>query len=320
VLIDWPGETSHPRRVAFIAAAGSPPPSLTDLAASEEAANAREELNALYVAMTRARRRLVISGIEPHRAPASSWWQRIEPVATPLPAPSAVAAASAPVAEFFMLEMPPAFLHPLETVAKRPGFAPSPLAGEGWGEGAEPAIQRIACPDATAPSPPTPPPRGGRGDNSTAASRIGEAMHWLLEHAADTPQGWRAERIAQTLRRFAITPEQAAQADALALRIFTGEAAWVWDTREVLEAFDEVELTHQGQLQRIDRLLRRRASAAEPETWWALDYKSAAHPEQDPQLQAQLTRYRAAIRHLHPGHAVRAAFLSGEGKLVALDP
>jgi ATP-dependent helicase/nuclease subunit A len=195
-----------------------------------------------------------------------------------------VAAASAPVAEFFMLEMPSYLRH----------------SRDGGNDEDMRAYDSL--------------PTG-----ASDASRIGEAMHWLLEHAADTPQGWRAERIAQTLRRFAITPEQAAHADALARRIYTGEAAWVWSDSEVLEAFDEVELTHQGQLLRIDRLLRRRASAAEPETWWALDYKSAAHPEQDPELQAQLIRYRAAIRHLHPGQAVRAAFLSGEGKVVAID-
>jgi ATP-dependent helicase/nuclease subunit A len=301
VLIDWPGVASHPQRLAFIAAVGSPPPSLSDLADSEAAASAREELNALYVAMTRARQRLVISGIVPHREPATSWWQRIEPVATPLSAPVAADASSAPSTEFVMPEMPP---HPL-----------SPR-GEGQGEGTAPAQTRHSI---QGPHPhPNPPPQAGEGVPSTA-SRIGEAMHWLLEHAADTPNGWRAERIAQTLRRFNVTTEQAAHADALARRIYTGEAAWVWSASEVIEAFDEVELTHQGQRLRIDRLLRRRASAAEPETWWALDYKSAAHPEQDPELQAQLTRYRAAIQHLHPGQAVRAAFLSGEGKVVALD-
>jgi ATP-dependent helicase/nuclease subunit A len=55
------------------------------------------------------------------------------------------------------------------------------------------------------------------------------------------------------------------------------------------------------------------------QTCWTLDYKSAAHPEQDPELQAQLTRYRAALQHLYPNQPVRAAFLSGEGKVVALD-
>jgi ATP-dependent helicase/nuclease subunit A len=232
--------------------------------------------------MTRARRCLVVSGVVPFHTPATSWWQRIEAVAAPLPEPAAPAAVTTPPsAEFSLLEVPPAPAIP-----------------------AQDAVENEASDES------------GRSP-STAASRIGEAMHWLLEHAADTPEGWRAERIAQAMRRYGITPEQAARADALARRIFTGEAAWAWSTGEVLEAFDEVELTHDGQRLRIDRLVRRRVSATEPETWWVLDYKSAAHPERDVLLQAQLARYRAAIERLHPGQAVRVAFLNGEGKLLA---
>jgi ATP-dependent helicase/nuclease subunit A len=274
-LIDWPSDELLPRRIAFVANDRDPPPSLSELAAQEDAARAREELNALYVAMTRARRRLVISGIEPHREPASSWWQRIESVAVPLLEPDAPDAVAAPTAEFPLKELPPALA--IDEPQQAPGN-----------------------PDHSPP---------------TDASRTGEAMHWLLEHAADMPQGWRAERIAQAMRRFTLTAEQAARADALARRIFTGEAAWAWDAREVIEAFDEVELTHDGQRLRIDRLVRRRACAEVPETWWVLDYKSAAQPERAPLLQTQLARYRAAIERLHPGQAVRAAFLSGEGRV-----
>ncbi|MDR1968733.1 MAG: PD-(D/E)XK nuclease family protein, partial [Burkholderiaceae bacterium] len=241
------------------------------------------ELNALYVAMTRARQRLVISGIEPHRAPASSWWQRIQPAAAPLPPPPAAAATAALPVEFFIPEMP---------------LAPSiqaPLATE-----TEALEEHESNP-------------------SSDASRIGQTMHWLLEHAADTPQGWHTERIAQAMRRFAVTPEQAARADALARRIFTGEAAWAWSASEFLEAFNEVELTHQGQRLRIDRLLCRRASAHGPQAWWILDYKSAAYPEQDPQLRAQLARYRAAVQGIYPDESVHAAFLSADGRLVRVD-
>jgi ATP-dependent helicase/nuclease subunit A len=103
-------------------------------------------------------------------------------------------------------------------------------------------------------------------------------MHWLLEHAGDTPDGWRAERAAQAQRRFALAPEQARHAAAMARRIVTGEAAWAWSASEVLEAFDEVELVHQGQRLRIDRLVRRRAGAHGPEAWWVLDYKAPRTP------------------------------------------
>jgi ATP-dependent helicase/nuclease subunit A len=279
VLVDWPGGQPCPARLAFVANDRQPPPSLETLAAQESAAQAREELNALYVAMTRARLRLVVSGCEPYHVPASSWWQRLAPVATALPAPELPASPTAVAQlDFDVPELPPA---PVQQ--------------------AQEAIETEANdePDAAPPSP---------------ASRLGKAMHWLLEHAGDTPQGWRAERIAQAMRRFGIEPAQAARADALARHIFTGDAAWAWQPAQVAEAFDEVELIHDGQRLRIDRLVRRRASATEPETWWVLDYKSAAHPERDAALHAQLARYRAAIERLHPGQPVRAAFLSGEGR------
>lgn len=141
-------------------------------------------------------------------------------------------------------------------------------------------------------------------------------MHWLLENTADSPSGWRADRLPQAQQRFALNAEQTTRAEALARRIFTGEAAWAWSADEVIEAFNEVELTHQGQRLRIDRLVRRRASAAGPEAWWVLDYKSAFHPERDPLLQGQMARYRAAVELLHPGQLVRVAFLTGDGRVV----
>jgi len=285
VLIDWPGAECAPRRLAFLASGSKPPPSLEDLAQQEADAQAREELNALYVAMTRARQRLVLSGITPHARPASSWWQRIEALAEPLAAPPPAVAATAPAAAadavFDMLELPAA---PAQ---------PAPVA-----------IETEAIADAA------------EADSSDAA-RIGEAMHWLLEHAGDTPAGWHPRRAAQARRRFALDAAQAARAEAIARRILTGEAAWAWNADEVLEAFNEVELVHQGQRLRIDRLVRRRASGGEPEAWWVLDYKSAAHPERDTALQEQLAGYRAAVERLHPGQAVRVAFLSGEGRVTA---
>ena len=141
-------------------------------------------------------------------------------------------------------------------------------------------------------------------------------MHWLLEHAGDTDAGWLPERLAHARKRFALDAAQAAQAEALARRIFTGEAAWAWSADEVLQAFNEVEVVHEGERLRIDRLVLRRAGAHGPEAWWVLDYKSAAHPERDEALQVQLVRYRMVVERAHPGQVVRVAFLSGEGREV----
>jgi ATP-dependent helicase/nuclease subunit A len=83
LLIDWPVSQTRPRRVAFIAAESRCPASLLALLADEQAARQREELNGLYVAMTRAKERLTFSRTPPwHAGSVRSWWHRIEGVAS----------------------------------------------------------------------------------------------------------------------------------------------------------------------------------------------------------------------------------------------
>ncbi|HET7526774.1 MAG TPA: UvrD-helicase domain-containing protein [Burkholderiaceae bacterium] len=87
VLIDWPVDRDAPRRVAFVADLASPCASLADLRAQEQAAAQREELNALYVAMTRARDVLLFSRTPPRRDdPRPSWWTRMLPHSDSWPA------------------------------------------------------------------------------------------------------------------------------------------------------------------------------------------------------------------------------------------
>ena len=96
LLIDWPPHSEGPRRVAFVASEARCPPSLRELLANEQAQREREELNALYVALTRARERLWVSASEPQHVAARSWWARLHALATPLdpvPTPAAVAPA-----------------------------------------------------------------------------------------------------------------------------------------------------------------------------------------------------------------------------------
>ncbi|QXL83244.1 exodeoxyribonuclease V subunit beta [Comamonas sp. NLF-1-9] len=295
VLIDWPGDAPLPTRLVFLAKGSSPPASEQGLADQEAAAQAREELNALYVAMTRARARLVLSGFAPHQSACGSWWQRMEALAQPLPAPPETAPASSSVPSLTLLALPPLALE------------------EGRGEGCLHEENQLAAPAAQAL-----PAIQSEASADSDASRIGQAMHWLLEHAGEAQGGWLPERVLLARQRFALCAAQMQQAEAMARRILGGAAAWAWSTEEVLEAFNEVELVHAGQRLRIDRLVRRRAGTHGCEGWWVLDYKSAARPEREAPLQAQLAGYRAAVERLYPGAAVRVAFLSGDGREIVL--
>ncbi len=95
LLVDWPVESAQPSSVAFVASHTRCPPSLQPLLAHEMAARAREEANALYVALTRAEERLFISRTPPRAAEeaAPSWWTRLDPSATAWVAPPVVVAA-----------------------------------------------------------------------------------------------------------------------------------------------------------------------------------------------------------------------------------
>ncbi|HEU5296057.1 MAG TPA: UvrD-helicase domain-containing protein [Burkholderiaceae bacterium] len=84
VLVDWPVDSDAPRRVAFVADLATPCASLAALRAQEQAAAQREELNALYVAMTRACDLLLFSRTPPRRdEPRASWWARVLPHSQP---------------------------------------------------------------------------------------------------------------------------------------------------------------------------------------------------------------------------------------------
>ena len=109
VLVDWPGEAPAPQKFVFLVSEKTPPACAATILATEQAARAREELNALYVAMTRAKNTLAISSIEPYRAAPSSWWQRLCPladIAQVLPATPGTPGAALSQATFSLPELP----------------------------------------------------------------------------------------------------------------------------------------------------------------------------------------------------------------------
>ena len=148
----------------------------------------------------------------------------------------------------------------------------------------------------------------------TRAAAFGEAMHRLLEWAVPgEPQ--LAAHVRAVAREFTLDAAQARDAASFAQRIRAGAGAWAWDERMIDWHGNEVTLVHEGEQLRIDRLVRHRETG----TWWVLDYKSAAHPDRDAALIAQMQRYRVAVQNANPGATVRAAFLTGQGELVSLE-
>lgn len=285
LLVDWPGEAATPQRFVFLASESQPPACAVAALETEQTARAREELNALYVAMTRAQQQLVLSSVAPHRASAASWWQRVVPYTQPAPAaPEPAPATGEPpglsCTPFFMPILPVASVESTSTAIKIEANA---------------EVEKPASVEA----------------------RIGLAMHRLLEWAplsAAPVLAWPPQQLHRAAREFDLTPPQAQRAEGLALRIRNGAAAWAWNPALVDWHGNEVELVQQGVPLRLDRLVRLREGGL----WWVLDYKSHGQPQRQAGLVLQMQTYRAAVQAIYPGAPVRAALLTGAGEMVEI--
>ncbi len=274
VLIDWPGQALAPQKFVFLLSESTPPACARQTLEAEKAARQREELNALYVALTRAKNTLAMSSMTPHHKSSGSWWQRLHE----LTAPEQIDAASAldrtledttetrETGEFVLPDLP--------------HFTPIDL----------PQLPQL--------------------EEDSAGAQVGKAMHRLLERGDDSDAAAR-----QVAREFGLSPDHLLQAQSNARRIKTGAAAWAWDAAVIAWQGNEVELTHNGDTLRLDRLVQRRDGAHQGH-WWVLDYKSAVYPERQPDLVAKMQTYKTALLAIYPGQVVKAAFLTSDGVVV----
>ena len=312
LLVDWPVEAERPLRCAFLYSQSRCPPSLVDLLARETAADEREELNALYVAMTRAKKRLVFSATEPFQPPPRvSWWQRLEPFVTAVAAESlGIVAATDPAPVVATLRVlprrarSPLAVPPVTPAPARTSAVPALKSGPQLALDFDDPGPAPADPDLAAPS---------RDDPAAAA--LGRAVHRVLEWAAGAAAGapvtaW-AVAAAAEFGAASAAVEQLASAilgHADGARFFRGpQIGW---------SGNEVAVSHAGELLRIDRLVR--IDEGDARTWWVLDYKLRHAPEQLESYREQLRRYRDAVAAAEPGAAVRCAFVTGSGRVVEI--
>jgi ATP-dependent helicase/nuclease subunit A len=279
VLVDWPGENPEPSRFVFLAREQAPPECAQTLMEQEQAARAVEELNALYVAVTRAETRLVLSCVEPHQAQShASWWQRLSEGATPV-----------------------------EVADMDSTVAALPKSVQGWGVPTVDASVLSAWTDRAQARQ----ARHGEPVSDDLRARLGSAMHRLLEWRPTPDAGfdWSDAQRQAVAREFELDAAQADEALRMAHGVCQGEAAWVWDAQRVSQWFNEVPVNHAGQTLRIDRLVRERDSGQ----WWVLDYKSAHSPQTQTALLDQMQGYAQALRAVPDIGSVRLAFINPQG-------
>ena len=278
VLIDWPGTQAAPQALVFLPSEKTGCPSAQALLAHEQAARAREELNSLYVAMTRAKNQLVLSSVVPYQNAKSTWWQRLSacsleevsvsastPETTAPHAASKTASRSAPEIKV------------LPALTRLPDMGPKAVAVD---------------------------------EEAALSSRMGQAMHRLLEWAGLGAFEVSPAQCRQAGREFNLSDAQMQEVAARAHAILRGEGAWAWDPQRVAWQANEVPLVVEGQLQRIDRLVKLKQGP-----WWVIDYKSATDPQSHQDLLRQLRRYRDAVAQLHPGQDIQAAFFNALGQV-----
>ncbi len=81
VLLDWPPEDPAPRHFSLYTTSAALTPQQRSLLEDEAAIAARENLNLLYVAMTRAKQALLVSGCETRKGSGSSWHAKLQSAA-----------------------------------------------------------------------------------------------------------------------------------------------------------------------------------------------------------------------------------------------
>ncbi len=311
VALNWPPEAGRPDHFSLHGGAAWRGPGRDDLFEKEAAQAERERLNLLYVAMTRARQALFVSGIDDGKA--DSW------LAMAQQALARAAMAGLP-------EMPwDALTAGREDAASHPGF--HQLGSSAVEETAGDLSRR-------APSPPAPPPReegtnpspasggvwegemaiGARVDAGGAEADFGIRVHAWIEGCTE---GLNDAELAGRLDLDATARERVA---VMARRILGApELAPAFDAGRHLAARNEMEfLDPAGRINRIDRLVEFESEV------WVLDYKTGGLEEADPVRRAgphlaQMAAYREAARALHPGKAVRVALAFGDGQVLWLE-
>ena len=292
VMVDWPESAARPVSCAFIRSEANPPPSLSLAMDQERAAQRREELNALYVALTRAREQLVFSRTQPRtNNKHGSWWRRLIDA-------KAVGEAHAWVPR-----------SPGEAFVVDDRDAPAP---------SDACLYRLPSLEARpgGPEPATPPPM------VEDAALLGQVLHKALEWLTTVATGHRSTlRVQQAIQAACLSLSAPMtlleRAEPLVSKILGSQelAAWL-DPDQLAWAGNEVGLIHGGQTLRIDRLVALDLSTGRE--WWVLDYKLQHRPQDLPAYQAQMRQYVAAVSRLQPGDVVRAAFITGEGRLIEL--
>ncbi len=286
VLAQWEPGHSAPVSFSLVTRSGERSRAQCRQLEAEARYAEREELNLLYVAMTRARQALFVSGCEA-RGVAGSWYGRVR---------SAVVAASG------CADMPEAAICHGNDLAVG-GVTPEPQAPFST-EVPDPAIDRLQ-------------PVGRRRDIiASPGQRYGVAFHLVMQHATAGARVGASELALRLGLPLAQVEPMWQQARRL---MSDPELAPLFDPGCYQRALDEWPIvTGAGELRRVDRVVEL-ANAV-----WVLDYKTGsraaiADTPLESEYRAQVQGYCAVLRSVFPAKPVFGLVLFADGSRIRVD-
>lgn len=274
VLCDWPQDAPAPVHFSVFGKKAERGAARERWFAQEEAFRQQENWNLLYVAATRARQLLIISGVHTGKDDAGgvksdSWYERLLSV---------------------------------------PEFEPAPVSSSQLDVNCEFALSLFQPATFSLPT--------AVIESDNQATLEGKRLHALMERLTQAgtwpivmPSTQRAARwLLCTESEAHVVCEQAARI------LSSTELQRFYDPVQYSYAHNELELVHNGEWMRLDRLV------VFEDALWVLDYKRSLLEQQKTAYWQQLERYRAACLALFPGKPVHTALITVDGQLHRSEP
>lgn len=280
VLCDWPQDASGPTHFSLFGKAAERGLARAHLFQQESSFSDQEKLNLLYVAITRAKRYFIVSGVASEKGVepvvADSWYEK--------------------------------FMH-LDAVDMS-AVQEQTLNTQSDAQAVEFAVPVFNPPSFALPH------SSSLADEETEATREGTLLHLLME-CLTTPSVWPVQVPAEQLiaQWLSCTLEQAQVIRQQAVTILSQpELERFFNPQYFQFARNEMELVHEGEVLRFDRIVML------DDGLWILDYKRNYLPSQQEDYQAQLQNYRNAVAKLYPVQTINTALITVDGRLWLLNP
>ena len=284
-LVDWPPEARSPRRFSLWPRKDGQSAAQRVIVANDEVLARRENLNLLYVAMTRAQQALIVSGSE-GKGRSGSWYEKVRRAVIP------PGGATAEEDDMSIAVVHGDDLAGAKAAGERADAKAAPRAAE-EGQRVNPRLNG-------------PLPTGERLPAVTGrGARYGTQFHALMDRVT---VGAPAERAA-VQRDLGLAEHDFAPMWAQAQRILAApELTRFFDPSQYKRATNEVSyMIETGEVRRIDRLVEF------DEEMWVIDYKTGDTKTADPalmeQYRAQLAEYCVAMRRLYARQHVSGAIV-----------